>query len=74
MAPSAITNEPTTTPHDPSRPRILVPEKVSSEGLALLRSLYEVDLRPSLSPDEDSGAGGVIKYIRSSYFYGKWKC
>ena len=50
MAPSAV--ELTATPPSDSRPRILVPEKVSAEGLALLRSLYEVDTRTGLSAEE----------------------
>jgi len=35
-----------------SKIKILVPEKVSAEGLALLRSAYEVDHRTSLSPED----------------------
>ncbi|PHH86705.1 hypothetical protein CDD83_9866 [Cordyceps sp. RAO-2017] len=35
-----------------SRPRILVPEKVSQDGLALLRPHFDVDVRPGLAPDE----------------------
>lgn len=45
MAPSAL-------PSTPSRPRILVPEKVSPDGLALLTTHYEVDIRPSLTPTD----------------------
>lgn len=37
----------------PPQPRILVPEKVSSEGLALLRSLYDVDFRPAGVPADE---------------------
>ncbi|KAK3384558.1 phosphoglycerate dehydrogenase [Lasiosphaeria ovina] len=57
MAPSAITTELTNgssvgaTLSD-NRPRILVPEKVSAEGLALLQELYNVDTRKGLTADE----------------------
>lgn len=37
---------------DDHRPRILVPEKISTEGLALLRPHYDVDVRLDLSPDQ----------------------
>jgi D-3-phosphoglycerate dehydrogenase len=50
MSPSAITDE--TTSHSPSRPRILVPEKVSPDGLALLKDLYEVDIRNNLTAED----------------------
>ncbi|KAK3349284.1 D-isomer specific 2-hydroxyacid dehydrogenase [Lasiosphaeria hispida] len=50
MAPSAVTPSPPSSPT--SIPKILVPEKVSAEGLALLRAQYEVDTRPGLSADE----------------------
>ncbi|KAI1741715.1 phosphoglycerate dehydrogenase [Xylaria scruposa] len=37
----------------PNKPRILVPEKVSQDGLALLSGEYEVDSRPQgVSPEE----------------------
>ncbi|CAK7201108.1 hypothetical protein SEUCBS139899_003810 [Sporothrix eucalyptigena] len=35
-----------------NRPRILVPEKVSPDGLAMLQDLYQVDIRLGLSADE----------------------
>ncbi|CAK7225520.1 hypothetical protein SCUCBS95973_005893 [Sporothrix curviconia] len=35
-----------------NRPRILVPEKVSPDGLAMLQDLYRVDIRLGLSADE----------------------
>lgn len=38
---------------DPAaRPRILVPEKVSPDGLALLTPLFDIDVRQGLSPEE----------------------
>ncbi|KAK0615738.1 phosphoglycerate dehydrogenase [Bombardia bombarda] len=46
MAPSAITTDLDHYPSPSSRLRILVPEKVSAEGLALLRAHYDVDFRP----------------------------
>ncbi|KAK4242822.1 D-isomer specific 2-hydroxyacid dehydrogenase [Achaetomium macrosporum] len=47
MAPAALLSSPT-TPSLPSTPRILVPEKLSPEGLALLRSTgYQVDTPPA---------------------------
>jgi D-3-phosphoglycerate dehydrogenase len=36
----------------PSRPKILIPEKVSPDGLALLKDLFEVDEKKGLSPEE----------------------
>jgi D-3-phosphoglycerate dehydrogenase len=50
MAPSA--DSPSPPPSPTHRPKILVPEKVSAEGLALLRELYEVDVHTGLSPEE----------------------
>jgi D-3-phosphoglycerate dehydrogenase len=50
MSPSAISDSPAS--RSPSRPRILVPEKVSADGLALLNDLYEVDIRSSLTAEE----------------------
>lgn len=35
-----------------SRPKILIPEKVSPDGLALLKDNFEVDQKQGLSPDE----------------------
>ncbi|OAQ82180.1 phosphoglycerate dehydrogenase [Purpureocillium lilacinum] len=37
---------------EPARPRILVPEKVSPDGLALLTPHFDVDVRMGLTPDE----------------------
>jgi D-3-phosphoglycerate dehydrogenase len=37
---------------DQPRPRILVPEKVSPDGIALLAPHFEVDSRVGLSADE----------------------
>ena len=56
MAPSAnieqySTPKPSSAPSD-HRPRILVPEKVSADGLALLKDLCEVDIRLGISADE----------------------
>ncbi|SPQ26821.1 a706aeda-14e6-4d18-80a2-dabc8625b41d [Thermothielavioides terrestris] len=52
MAPSALPPTPTATnPLPPSPPRILVPEKLSPEGLALLRAQgYQVDTPPPPFP------------------------
>lgn len=44
MAPSALS--PPQSPTLSSRPRILVPEKLSPEGLALLKAHFDIDLRP----------------------------
>lgn len=35
-----------------ARPKVLVPEKLSPDGLALLRSSLDVDERKGLSPEE----------------------
>jgi D-3-phosphoglycerate dehydrogenase len=35
-----------------SKPRILIPEKVSPDGLALLKDLFDVDEKKGLSPEE----------------------
>ena len=35
-----------------ARPKILIPEKLSADGLALLQDQFEVHERRSLSPDE----------------------
>jgi D-3-phosphoglycerate dehydrogenase len=35
-----------------SKPRILIPEKVSPDGLALLKDQFEVDEKKGLSPEE----------------------
>ena len=51
MAPGALTDDSPSTPSS-DRPRILVPEKVSADGLALLQDLYDVDSRTGLTPDE----------------------
>lgn len=52
MAPSAITDEQSTSAPSDNRPRILVPEKVSADGLALLKDLFDVDIRMGLPADE----------------------
>ncbi|KAK3303252.1 D-isomer specific 2-hydroxyacid dehydrogenase [Chaetomium strumarium] len=56
MAPAALLASPTTTSTttQPSAPRILVPEKLSPEGLALLRCTgYQVDTPPApFSPSD----------------------
>ncbi|KAK8085352.1 D-isomer specific 2-hydroxyacid dehydrogenase [Apiospora hydei] len=51
MAPTAVHVERGST-GNPGKPRILVPEKVSPDGLSMLTSDFEVDLRPGLSADE----------------------
>ncbi|KAM7207295.1 putative d-3-phosphoglycerate dehydrogenase [Naviculisporaceae sp. PSN 640] len=51
MSPAAL-SEPSSPTTSPNRPKILVPEKVSAEGLDLLRTLYEVDVRQGLSPED----------------------
>lgn len=35
-----------------SKPKVLIPEKVSPDGLALLKEKFEVDEKKGLSPDE----------------------
>lgn len=50
MALFAIDSPPSSS--GPSRPRILVPEKVSPDGLALLTPHFDVDSAPGLSADE----------------------
>lgn len=35
-----------------SKPKILIPEKVSADGLALLKDQFEVDEKKGLSPEE----------------------
>ncbi|KAF2745244.1 phosphoglycerate dehydrogenase [Sporormia fimetaria CBS 119925] len=37
---------------DSSRPKVLIPEKVSPDGLALLKDQFDVDQKPGLSPEE----------------------
>lgn len=49
MAPSANTDVPSS---ESSQPRILVPEKISPDGLALLTPHCDVDLKQGLSADE----------------------
>ncbi|KAK6840548.1 D-isomer specific 2-hydroxyacid dehydrogenase [Apiospora arundinis] len=51
MAPTAIHDVRVAT-GSPSKPRILVPEKVSPDGLSMLASDFEVDLQPGLSAEE----------------------
>jgi D-3-phosphoglycerate dehydrogenase / 2-oxoglutarate reductase len=36
----------------PSRPKVLVPEKLSPDGLALLKGTLDVDERKGLTPEE----------------------
>ncbi|PFH59660.1 hypothetical protein XA68_12038 [Ophiocordyceps unilateralis] len=48
MAPSAVPSETAMTSHA----RILVPETISPDGLALLSPRFEVEVRPGLSPGE----------------------
>jgi D-3-phosphoglycerate dehydrogenase len=38
--------------HQPPRPKVLVPEKLSPDGLTLLRKTLDVDEKKGLSPDE----------------------
>lgn len=53
MAPSAIVDSAPASPTiNGDRPRILVPEKVSPDGLAMLTGLYDVDKRQGLSAEE----------------------
>ncbi|KAK3316417.1 phosphoglycerate dehydrogenase [Apodospora peruviana] len=55
MAPSAITSDTSSAGEaaaSDNRPRILVPEKVSAEGLALLHKLYTVDTRTGLTAED----------------------
>lgn len=48
MAIPAISSNGTETP----KPKILIPEKVSPDGLALLRTSFEVHEKKGLSPEE----------------------
>ncbi|KAM7215068.1 phosphoglycerate dehydrogenase [Rhypophila decipiens] len=52
MSPAAISEPSSPSPSNPNRPKILVPEKVSPEGLSLLRTLYQVDVLQGLSPED----------------------
>ncbi|KAI6381029.1 hypothetical protein MCOR25_001331 [Pyricularia grisea] len=53
MAPSAIVDSAPASPTiNGNRPRILVPEKVSPDGLAMLTGLYDIDKRQGLSAEE----------------------
>ncbi|KAK2033914.1 phosphoglycerate dehydrogenase [Colletotrichum zoysiae] len=53
MAPSAVEKiTSTVSSFSSGRPRILVPEKLSSDGLALLQDKYDVDNRAGLSPKD----------------------
>ncbi|KAH8666619.1 phosphoglycerate dehydrogenase [Xylariales sp. PMI_506] len=52
MAPGATNHDDQSTATLRPKPRILVPEKVSADGLALLANDFEVDSRPGLSPQE----------------------
>jgi D-3-phosphoglycerate dehydrogenase len=51
MAPAALIPE-STPKNGPSTPRVLVPEKVSADGLAMLQDQFEVDIRLGLTADE----------------------
>jgi D-3-phosphoglycerate dehydrogenase / 2-oxoglutarate reductase len=44
--------EANTNGHTSPRPKVLVPEKLSPDGLALLRKTLDVDEKKGLSPDE----------------------
>ncbi|KAI1334562.1 phosphoglycerate dehydrogenase [Xylariaceae sp. FL0016] len=50
MAPGALSES--SAPSSPAQARILVPEKVSPDGLALLTGDFDVDVRVGLKPDE----------------------
>ncbi|KAM3517819.1 hypothetical protein NHJ13051_008662 [Beauveria bassiana] len=50
MTPIAL--DPAEGPSPASRPRILVPEKVSPDGLALLTPHFDVDVRQGIAPEE----------------------
>jgi D-3-phosphoglycerate dehydrogenase / 2-oxoglutarate reductase len=52
MAPVALDETPSSQAPVSNKPRILVPEKVSPDGLALLTDKFEVDNRPGLSAEE----------------------
>ncbi|KAK6066393.1 phosphoglycerate dehydrogenase [Seiridium cupressi] len=53
MAPGVVADDAHSTSSSPSKSRILVPEEVSPDGLALLSSDFDVDSRPGgLSPQE----------------------
>jgi D-3-phosphoglycerate dehydrogenase len=46
-----------------SRPKILIPEKVSADGLALLKDKFEVHEKKGLSPDELKGIIGEYEAL-----------
>ncbi|TGO17093.1 hypothetical protein BTUL_0021g00770 [Botrytis tulipae] len=50
MAPSALPNLDNTSPESSNRPKILIPEKVSVDGLALLGNTFEIHQPKNLSP------------------------
>lgn len=52
MVPGAIQTVSPAPASGAQRPRILVPEKVSPDGLAMLRDHYDVETRLGLAPDE----------------------
>ncbi|KAL3421628.1 phosphoglycerate dehydrogenase [Phlyctema vagabunda] len=52
MAPSAISLADSNNESLDTRPRILIPEKVSPDGLALLEKLFIIDQRKSLSAND----------------------
>ena len=53
MATATTTSTQTSTsPQQSAKPRVLVPEKLSPDGLSLLRSTLDVDERKGLSPEQ----------------------
>ncbi|TGO69529.1 hypothetical protein BOTNAR_0010g00160 [Botryotinia narcissicola] len=52
MAPSALPNLDNTFPESSNRPKILIPEKVSVDGLALLGNTFEIHQPKNLSPTD----------------------
>jgi D-3-phosphoglycerate dehydrogenase len=53
MAPSALADSSSSTAEPPSnRPKILIPEKVSPDGLALLSPYFEIDQPKNLSAED----------------------
>lgn len=51
MAPAAIVDA-STPDASSNKPRILIPEKVSPDGLNMLKDLYELDIRSGITPEE----------------------
>jgi D-3-phosphoglycerate dehydrogenase len=52
MAPSALPDAPLTTDSPSDRPKILIPEKVSPDGLALLSPYFEIHQPKNLSAED----------------------